>query len=53
MEKRAQQLLQEMKAQEAHYSEQLKLTQAAIQILQLLLASPDEGNDVPDDKTDQ
>ena len=54
MEKRARQLLQNMEAQLATLNEQVLMTQAAIQILQLLLAPSDEGNDeIPDNQTDQ
>jgi hypothetical protein len=54
MEKRARQLLQNMEAQLATLNEQVLMTQAAIQILQLLLASPDGGNDeIPNDEINQ
>jgi DNA-binding winged helix-turn-helix (wHTH) protein len=54
MEKRARQLLQNMEAQLATLNEQVLMTQAAIQILELLLASPDEATDeIPDNEIDQ
>ena len=54
MEKRARQLLQNMEAQLATLNEQVLMTQAAIQILQLLLASPDEATDeIPNDEINQ
>jgi len=53
MEERARQLLQNMEAQLATLNEQVLMTQAAIQILQLLLAPSDEVENVPDDQTDQ
>ena len=51
MEDKARSLLQEMESQLATLNEQVLMTQAAIQILELLLASSDEVNDeIPDDK---
>jgi hypothetical protein len=43
MKEKAQQLLQNMDRQLAHLNEQVLMTQAAIQILQLLLADSEES----------
>ena len=54
MEKRARQLLQNMETQLATLNEQVLMTQAAIQILELLLAPSDEATDeIPDNEIDQ
>ena len=53
MRDKATQLLQEMERQLAHYNEQILMTQAAIQILQLLLAESEDGNnDASNDDAD-
>ena len=52
MEDKAKQLLQEMERQLAHLNEQVLMTQAAIQILQLLLAESEESDYVPDNHAD-
>ena len=54
MEKRARQLLQNMEAQLATLNEQVLMTQAAVQILELLLAPSDEATDeIPDNEINQ
>jgi len=52
MEEKAKQLLQEMERQLTHYNEQVLMTQAAIQVLQLLLADSEERDHVQNDTAD-
>jgi DNA-binding winged helix-turn-helix (wHTH) protein len=53
MEEKAKQLLQNMETQLEALNEQVLMTQAAIQILQLLLANSKEVENVPNDQTNQ
>lgn len=49
MEEKARQLLQEMERQLTHLNEQVLMTQAAIQVLQLLLADSEDDHVQNDD----
>ena len=44
MKEKAEQLLSDMRKQAAHFDEQLKMTQGAIQVLETLLAFSDKDN---------